>query len=383
VAYSHTHAAGLIDLSRRDSPGGELLEPYLDRLEALLADLAVQASQRAMPSAIAYGTSRCDLAAQRDYYDEEARQFVCGYNPGGFADDTVVFARAQSESGQTLATIVNYACHPTTLAFSNTQISPDFPGAMREVVERVSGAPCVFLQGASGDLGPKEGFVGDPAIADRNGRQLGYAVLSGLEGLPSAGTCLSYRGPLISGATLGIWEQTPQSAQTARRQSQFQVESHVVPLGYRPELPKAQEIVSARDGWIARKSAAQGAGDEIKARDCHAMIERMDRQLTRLAVLPAESEFPFPLRLWKLGEAVWVAVEGEPYQVFQTSLRRRFPGVPIVVLTLANGSRCSYLPPAETYGKGIYQESIALLAPGSLERLIGEAETQIASLLAE
>ena len=49
--------------------------------------------------------------------------------------------------------MVNYACHPTTLAWENTLISPDFPGAMREVVERATAAPCVFLQGASGDLG--------------------------------------------------------------------------------------------------------------------------------------------------------------------------------------------------------------------------------------
>ena len=78
-----------------------------------------------------------------------------------------------------LGTLVNYACHPTTLAWENTLISPDYVGAMREVVEQHTGAPCLFLQGASGDLGPREGFVGDTAVADRNGRQLGFAALVG------------------------------------------------------------------------------------------------------------------------------------------------------------------------------------------------------------
>ena len=34
-------------------------------------------------------------------------------------------------------------------------------------------------------------------------------------------------------------------------------------------------------------------------------------------------------------------------------------------MTLANGSRAAYLPTADAYGKGIYQETIAVLAAGS------------------
>src|SRR6202011_2606069 len=130
----------------------------------------------------------CKLAAHRDYWDADLKQYVCGYNPAGPADDTVVVARITAASGGTIATVVNYACHPTTLAWDNTSISPDYVGAMREVIEQATGSPCVFLQGASGDLGPREGFVGDWNVADRNGRQLGYAVLSALEALPSPGT---------------------------------------------------------------------------------------------------------------------------------------------------------------------------------------------------
>src|SRR5205823_1797506 len=125
------------------------------------------------------------------------KQSVCGFNPGGPADDTILVARVTAERGALLGTLVNYACHPTTLAWENTQISPDYPGALREVVENATGAPCVFLQGASGDLGPREGFVADPAVADRNGRQLGYAALAALEALPPAGTRFRFKGPVI------------------------------------------------------------------------------------------------------------------------------------------------------------------------------------------
>ena len=80
---------------------------------------------------------------------------------------------------------------------------------MRDVVEQATGAPCMFLLGPCGDLGPKDGLVGDTTVADRNGRQLGYAALSAIEALTLPGTEMRYAGPVISGATLGTWRHEP------------------------------------------------------------------------------------------------------------------------------------------------------------------------------
>src|SRR5205814_204485 len=104
---------------------------------------------------------------------------------------------------------LNYACHPTTLAWENTLISPDYVGALREVVEAYTRAPCLFLQGASGNLGPRDGYVGDVKVADRNGRQLAFAALSAIETLPPPGTFFEYAGPVVSGAILGSWKHKP------------------------------------------------------------------------------------------------------------------------------------------------------------------------------
>ena len=52
-----------------------------------------------------------------------------------------------------------------------------------------------------------------------------------------------------------------------------------------------------------------------------------------------------------------------------------------LLLALANGSRPTYLPTAGAYGKGIYQESIAVLAPGSLEQLLEGVCKQLEALL--
>ena len=50
---------------------------------------------------------------------------------------------------------------------------------------------------------------------------------------------------------------------------------------------------------------------------------------------------------------------------------------PIMIGTLTNGSRASYLPTAEAYGKGIYQESIAVLSAGCLEKLLDAVATRL------
>ena len=162
------------------------------------------------------GVRPCALATNRDLWDAEADRFACGYNPGKPADDTLLVARATDDAGEVRATIFNYACHPTTLAWENRLLSPDYVGAAREVLEGAYRAPALFLQGASADLAPRDDYVGDTAVADRNGRQLGYAAAAAIEGLPPPGSRLVYTGIVPSGANLGTWEFRPCSAEQAR-----------------------------------------------------------------------------------------------------------------------------------------------------------------------
>ncbi len=370
VAFSHTHGAGLIGLDRRDLPGGELIPDYLRELATRVTGIVKEARRNPVPATLTYATGHCAMAAHRDFWDEISKQWVCGFNPSGVVDDSVLVIRATGEQGRPLATVVNYACHPTTLAWENSLISPDYVGAMHEVIERATGVPCAFLQGASGDIGPKEGFVGDTAVADRNGRQLGYAALAALETMPPPGTRFRYTGPVVSGATLGAWAHIPLDAAALDRKAGWRLHHFTIALDYRPGLLTSEQAATERTRWLAEEEAAHKSGDVGKARDCHAMVERMDRWLNRFRMLPPGRTFALPVTLLHAGDAFWVMVEAEHYNILQRSLRERFPGTPIVVTTLVNGSRVTYLPPADLYDKGIYQESIAILAPGSLEKVI-------------
>jgi hypothetical protein len=381
ICVSHTHAAGLMSRTRASLPGGELIGPYLDDLSSKLADLAHKAAEASQPATIVYGTGRCNLAANRDFFDVEGQQFVCGFNPDGPADDMLVVAKICADDGKPIGTIVNYACHATTLAWRNTLISPDYVGALRETVERQTGAPCVFLQGASADLGPREGFVGDTAIADRNGRQLGYAALAAVESLPPAGTRYLYAGSVVSGATIGTWRHDAMALLSRDGHAVWNVVRWNEALSYRQDLPTIAAAEAELASWSTQEREATAAGQNEQAHVCHARVEQAQRQLWRLHSLP-RPQFPLPVTVARFGEAIWVFVAGEHYQKLQTYLRSQFPNQAVIVSTITNGWQPGYVPPAEMYGRGIYQEQIAVVAPGSAEQLLAAISERIAMLLA-
>ena len=381
VFFSHTHAAGLMGHERQDFPGGDLIPEYLRSLADTLTDAAKQAEASLAVAAISYGQGRCGLASNRDYHDDERGGFVCGFNPERSADDTVVVARVSDvANSQTLAVVVNYACHPTTLAWDNTLISPDYVGAMHEVVEAVAGAPCFFIQGASGDVGPRDGFVGDVEVADQNGRQLAYAVLEALEGLPQPGQCLDYTGAVVSGATIGTWGFRKVNDSRREELRNWKTQHSTVAIPYRDDLPNRDSLLAEDTKWRAIEEEALASDDGARAREARAMVERARRRLTRVAHIPEGTEYPYPLRLWRIGDAIWVALDGEHYNILQKRLRERYPDVPLVIGTLANGSNVWYVPDAESYGKGLYQEEGSILRQGALEMLIDALGQEIEAL---
>jgi len=391
--FSHTHAAGLMGLERTGLPGGDMIPAYLEELATRTAAAVSQAGSAETTCLLSFGTGRCDLAQNRDYFDEQAGHYVCGFNPDGQADDSVIVAKVVDEaSGRTTATIVNYACHPTTLAWDNTLISPDYVGSMREVVETATNAPCLFIQGASGDIGPRDGFVGDVEIADRNGRQLGYAAASTLERLVVAtrkrgdssgidAVKMSYTGAVLSGATIGTWQTQAVDESRAAALTCWRFREATVELPFRQDLVTREQLEQEQRRWQAVEQSAAEAGDADQAADARAMVERMTRRLVRVRDLPAGRTYSFQFRVWRFGDVVWVVMEGEHYNVLQRRIRATFPGVEIVVASLANGSACWYLPDEQAYGKGLYQEEASVLAQGSLETLISAIIEQITGIL--
>jgi hypothetical protein len=358
INMSHTHSGANNNSQLTDLPGTELIQPYLEHLTEQIGAAILAAQDALAPAWVTYGAGRCALAANRDFWDEAAQRFAAGYNPGAPADDTLLVARVTGEDGENRATLFNYACHPTTLAWENRLLSPDFIGAAREVLENAFGAPALFLQGASGELAPRDDYVGDTAVADRNGRQLGHAAAAAIENLPPPGTRFVYTGIVASGANLGTWAYEPCEPEQLRASEQLAASVSHVPLRRKEEL---------------------GVVDSLATPDSRQEQEKALRRRFLSQALGDDPVFQMPVWAWRLGEALLVAIPNEPYSVLQVELRRRFAGTPLFGLGVTNRTM-GYLSPAETYGTGLYQQQQSPFAPGCLEQTIEVAADALAEL---
>lgn len=332
IAFAHTHAGPSICRADLDKPGGELIAGYLDAFRHAILDAVDEALHSAKPATLAWAYGKCNMATNRDLPDPQRDRHVCGFNPDNPADDTVLVGRITADAtGGLLGTIVNYACHPTTLAWENKLISPDYVGAMHEVVERETGAPCAFLQGASGELSPREQYVGDTAIADRNGRHLGWSVLAALESMLPPRTALQFTGVVESGAPLATWARVPCAPSSA-----IAAETFCVALPLKP-MPSPDEI----------EREAEACADRV-------MAERLRRKLRVRQSVGTGSTCETGVWIWRIGDAILVGQPNEAYSAFQVELRRRFPRQAVAVMNLVNGC-VGYLSPPELHDLDIYQ----------------------------
>ena len=227
-----------------------------------------------------------------------------------------------------LSTLVNYACHPTTLAWDNTLISPDFVGGMRTVVETATEAPCLFIQGAVGRHRAAQGFVGDTEVADRNGRQLGYATMAVLESL-SYPLVKKRIGPVVSRCHDRNVALSERIARTSVRQSTWIVDTVVVPLKYRRDLPVRSELEQEKARWQVDEQQAIASNDLERSRHARALIERTNRELSRSQLLPEGTTYPYPIIVWRIGDAVWLALDGEHYNILQRACERAISRSPV------------------------------------------------------
>jgi len=354
---SHTHAGPVLSATCAGMPGGHLIEPYLQSVREAALAATREALACALPAALEWTTGRCDLAQNRDLRDPAKPRIVCGYNPGAPADDTLLVGRVTCSNGRVMATLVNYACHPVTLAWDNRLISPDYVGALREIVEVRTEAPCLFLQGASGELAPAEEYVGDISVADAHGRRLGYAVLSALEGMLPTQTELTFEGVVESGAPLAIWSRRSRAVSRT-----LAAQAPVAALAIKKEYALTAEIEH-----------------QLAACSDHVTGERLRRKLAVRKSLGDGTHATFRQWVWRVGDTFVVGVPNEAYSHLQLELRRRFAGHAVAVMNIANGCT-GYLPPADLYAEDLYQVWQSPFEAGGLEQVLEACAAGIEAL---
>jgi neutral ceramidase len=160
VVGSHTHHGPVLELDTWPKPD----KPYTRELEDKLVALIKRADSSRVPARLGVASSETTLNRNRQSKRTDRP-----------VDNELLVLRFENREGKLIAHAVNFAAHPTMLPADVMKFSADYPGAMARHIEAETGAPCLFLQGAAGDLStnPPEGIKGPEAF----GKRLGQDVL--------------------------------------------------------------------------------------------------------------------------------------------------------------------------------------------------------------
>ncbi len=155
LVASHTHHGPVVELDNWPSAKNS----YVRQLEQKLVEVILAAAKAAKPARLGIASKQTTLNRNRQ-----------SKRPDAAIDRELLVLRVEDRDGEVIAQAVNFAAHPTLRDIKERKFSADYPGVLAAVVEKETKAPCLFLQGAAGDLSAKPSNGGG---ADKFGEELG------------------------------------------------------------------------------------------------------------------------------------------------------------------------------------------------------------------
>ncbi|MEK7832453.1 MAG: neutral/alkaline non-lysosomal ceramidase N-terminal domain-containing protein [Acidobacteriota bacterium] len=156
IAATHNHSG---PVTWRDKSWPTPDRSWFAETEDKILAAIEEASKKLFPARIAAGFGEIYLGHNRRKVSADGKVTMFWRNaerlPTSPVDPTVGVIRVDDETGKPRAVLVNYACHAVVLGPDNRQISADYPGYLRQRIEReLPGALCLFAQGGAGDINP-------------------------------------------------------------------------------------------------------------------------------------------------------------------------------------------------------------------------------------
>ncbi len=369
IAYTHTHSGPSTSTSGGWVKAGvDLVAGYLDNLAAKAAGAAWEACNRLQPARIAAGSGTSTIAVNRRFVTPEGT-VVVGHNWDGPVDHEVKVVRIDNLEGEPLAILVNYACHPIIVGPYNDLITPDYPGIVKRVVEQVTGAKCLFLQGATGDVGPVDGCTSrNPHTIYRQlGTRLGYAAASVAVDLQTAKRQDRYVRTLESGAPLGVFEyETLPDEDVVLRVATRTVQ---MPVRAFPPLAVA-EAEAQRCADELQRLRREGSEDEIRWAGMLAKRSRMAAERSRL--YHGKQFIELEAHAIGINDIALICFPGEPFVEIGLGVKRGSPFAHTLFSGYSNEGG-SYIPMAHAYPVGGYEVDITPFTPDAAQVVIDES----------
>jgi neutral ceramidase len=264
---------------------------------------------------VKYGRSECDInIARRDIKPDDGGMAYRVGDQDGLRDEEVGILQFTDDSGNQKVILFNYACHPVTLGYESNYISTDYPGRTREIIEEKEGGMAVFMNGATGDLNPREAHFANPAKTDSVGERLGKAVLSA--------EMISMEDTDIKTIARTIW------------------------VPFRDQVI-TKEHISAE--------AKRKASDITEFFTWQKMLDRWERKVYEMIDKnEVKKSFPFKINIVKLGKAIIFFTQGELFVKYQLELKKRFAAYHVFCVSYVHGIG-AYIPTADVFEKKGYE----------------------------
>ncbi|MFM9107533.1 MAG: neutral/alkaline non-lysosomal ceramidase N-terminal domain-containing protein [Chloroflexota bacterium] len=375
VSVSHNHAGPPPSAWDGATAGVDPLRAYYESLPAAVAGAARVAASRLAPARVAAGAGRSGVAVNRRERSLEGR-VVTGVNPDGDIDAEVLVVRIDTADGEPLAAIVGYTMHPTTMGPTSRLVSPDWPGYLRRAVETLTGAVCLFAQGATGDTGPgPDGFTDDLRVIRRLGGAVGAEAARVFIELRTMEGRHRHERTWESGAPLGKWVFEP----SGQRRARVATLSRGIALPVRPQPPFEDAVAAARSA-VDRLEALRIAAAPAPAIEAATFVaKRANMALYRSATFGGAPSFEIEAHLLRIGPAVFVGTECEPFSATGKLVKERspFPGTWFGGYT---GGWFGYVPTPDEYDQGGYEVDTSPYLPEAAAALAGGVEDALAEL---
>lgn len=255
-------------------------------------------------------------------------------------DSEVIVVRIDAVSGQPLAVIMNYGCHPTVLGYQNLQYSADYPGAARSTLHKIyPDTIFMYTNGASGDISSR--FTRRDQTFNEVERM----------------------GRILAGEVLKVM-------QTITTQPEQKLESRILPveLPFRPfpgHAEAQQELEHFKEELEGLKASHAPHGEIRKA---VTRVEGATGQASMAKELEGRSGNKSQVHVLKIGDLVLVGLPGEPFTRTVLEIKQGSPHANTTVLSYANDYQ-GYFPDRVSIAMETYEALISPYGADVAERL--------------
>lgn len=320
LCASHTHYGPVTGAYETELP--EDVAAYLANLKYLMAGAAQVAMARLQPVRLGFGEGESFIGVNRRERRPDG-QIILGQNPDGPCDRSVRVMRLDTADGKPLAALVNFACHPVSATHAFRSVSADYIASMRKLVETATGATCLFLQGASGNINPIEmRHSAEPA------RRLGL---------------------MLGGEVIAVFEATRTILQDGLSSATTRAELPAMTFASLDEGLRSVEELQATLTRLEAENAPEGSRywAESRLRRAEDRLESL-RTGVPLPTLSAE------LNALRFGDVALVTAPGEIFTETGLEVKRRSPLPHTCFVAYTNGA-IGYVPVPSAYPEGGYE----------------------------